>query len=302
MKSAIIMLLFLTCGSALQGQTTIVLQPGPEDGKDGMVWDDPIYSKAKRNYANSTEMLVHAWTDQGVPVYARSYLAFDLTSIQRTDLINATLVLHNNPEGTFNGEHQPWSGPNRAWVRRVTTPWDETELTWYNQPASTEEHQVLVPESVDPHQSYFLNVTPLVTEMLGIHRYDSHGFMIILENETHYRALVFATSNYADPARRPRLELTFSSQTPVNALTHFAAINMEIYPNPATDRVEVQVDLPTGKTGHVELLNVLGQVLQSRRIHESTRLHLSLEGLSQGQYWLRLGTTDDVVIKPIIVR
>ncbi len=302
MKTSIIVFLFLACGTVLQSQTTIILQPGPEDGKDGMARDDPLYNVAIRNFANSTEMLVHAWTDQGVPVYARAYLAFDLSSIHRTDLLHATLVLHNNPEGTFDGEHQPWSGPNNAWIRRVITPWEETELTWNNQPASTEVHQVAIPASVDPHQSYAIDVTQLVGEMLGPFRDRSHGFMIVLEDETPYRALVFATSDYDDADKRPSLELVFLGPTPVQEETGIVPVNMEIYPNPASERVEVRADLPTGKTGHIELLNVLGQVLHSQRVHESTRVQLSLQGLSQGQYWLRLGTANDVIIKALIVR
>lgn len=120
MKSRLMSVLFLLCSVTAHAQHTVILQPGPDDGCDAMVWDDPVYNKAKRNYGKHPELLVHAWTDQGTPVYARSYIAFDLSSLPRTDLVSATLILHNNPEGTFDGQHQPWSGPNRAWVVMVT--------------------------------------------------------------------------------------------------------------------------------------------------------------------------------------
>ncbi len=302
MKAHIIPLLLLLFTMTTHAQTTIVLRPGPEAGKDAMVWDDPVYNKAVRNYGSYTEMLVHAWSDQGTAVYARSYIAFDLASVQRTDLLSATLTLYNNPDGTFDGKHQQLSGPNRAWIRRVITPWEEDKLTWHDQPAYTEHHQVLIPASVDGHQSYTIDVTELVRDMLTDFRDSSQGFVIILEEETPYRALVFATSDHQDAARHPQLELVFTGSTAVDPGKTPASMDLEIFPNPASGQVDIHAKLPAGNAGYVDLLNELGHVLRSWDVSGQQQLHLSLTGFASGHYWLRIGNDAGVAVKQLIVR
>jgi len=301
MRPLFITLLVLTTGVMLSAQSTIVLQPGPEKGKDAMVWDDPLYNKANRNYADHTEMLVHAWTDEGVPVFGRSYITFDLSEIRGMQLLSAELVLANNPEGTFNGEHQPWSGPNRAFVRRVITPWEEDEITWNNQPAYTDFHQVLMPASVSGDQTYCVDVTELVHDMRYRFPERSHGFVIILEEETYYRALVFATSDYRLEEKRPKLILRFAGTTPVERTQASAAMDLTLYPNPASEQFDIRAMLPAGSQGHVELLDTVGRVLRSWQVQESTLLHVPLGGLPPGQYWVRLGNNESVTVKAVVV-
>ena len=302
MKAAVLFILMFVSVATAQAQTVVTLQPGPEQGKDAMVWDDPLYNKAVRNYAEHEEMLVHAWTDQGVPVFARSYIEFDLSGMTRRQLVSARLVLSNNPDGTFEGQHQPWSGPNRAYLRRVVTPWSEAGLSWNNQPAYTDLHQVLLPASEDAHQSYDIDVTELVRDMLEVYPNRSHGFVLLLEDEQPYRALVFATSDHPDPALRPKLILTFADALNAPAAEVPSPLKLDVYPNPGSVQVDVYAEIPEGGTGHVELLNIVGQVLTSYTIHESTLLHVQLTGIPAGQYWLRLGTQSAVEIKTLIVQ
>ncbi|MDT8323555.1 MAG: DNRLRE domain-containing protein [Bacteroidota bacterium] len=302
MKHLITLVTLLLCASTVAAQSVITLQPGPEQGKDAMVWDDPLYNKAVRNYAEHEEMLVHAWTDQAVPVFARSYISFDLSDITRADLTSAVLTLYNNPQGTFEGQHRPWSGPNRAFVRRVITPWDENTISWNNQPSYTDWDQVMLPASVTGNEDYVIDVTAMVRDMLYRFRDRSHGFAIMLEQEDFYRALVFTTSDYPDPARRPKLELRFAGTSAVEAPAPPSPLKLDIYPNPTSAQVEVYAELPDGGRGYVELLNLAGQVISSWDLHESTLLHIPLTGLASGQYWLRFGTDADVQIKPLIVQ
>ncbi|MCB2203874.1 DNRLRE domain-containing protein [bacterium] len=303
MKALTILAAILLLANLSSAQTIITLQPGPEDGKDAMVWDDPLYNKAIRNYATHEEMLVHAWTDQGVPVCARSYVAFDLSGITRKDLVSAHLTLYNNPSGTFEGQHRAWSGPNNAWVRRVITPWNEEELSWNNQPAYTDLHQVQLPASQLGNEDYTIDVTALVRDMLYRFPDRSHGFAIMLEEEDFYRALVFATSDYHDPSRRPKLELQFGDRA-TSSVHHGRSmpLKLDVYPNPSSTQVEIKAELPEGSRGYVELLNSVGQVLLSWDVEGSTLLHLPLTGYASGQYWLRLGTDAQVEIKSLVVQ
>jgi hypothetical protein len=267
-----------------------------------MVWDDPLNNKATRNFATQTEMLVYAWTALGTPVYGRGYIAFDLSGIQHSDLDSARLILHNDPGGTSDLHHQSVPDPNRAWIRRVITPWEEDAVTWNSQPANTTYHQVLMPATTDGQQTYEVNVTELVRDMIGAFKDRSHGFVIILEDETPYRALVFATSDHTDAERRPRLELTFTGSTAVDETRSKAPLNLEVFPNPTSGKVDVLVELPAGSAGYVELFNMAGQVLRSWTVSERMLLHVPLTGLPSGRYWLRLGTDANVTIEPLVVQ
>ena len=99
--------------------------------------------------------------------------------------------------------------------------------------------------------------------MLTDFRDHSHGFVIVLEQETPYRALVFASSDYHDAARRPRLELVFDGSTPVHPAMAPETIQLEIYPNPASEQADVRAILPPGQYGSMELLDAAGRLLRS---------------------------------------
>jgi PKD repeat protein len=101
------------------------------------------------------------------------------------------------------------SGPNTCWLSRIIEGWDEHTVTWDNQPAITALNRVTIPQSTSPHEDYEdIDITQLVQDIVD-NPETSHGFELSLVTEEYYRCMVFTSSDYFDPARRPKLVITY---------------------------------------------------------------------------------------------
>ncbi len=192
----------------VRAQTTVVLQPGPADGKDAALHG--LVTEVNNNYGQLDQMPAMAWTFQGVPGVVRAALDFDLSAIpQGAVVLDARLSLYAYDSATGFGQHSALSGPNDAWIRRIITPWDEATVTWSTAPTAVPAGQIPLAGTTDPLWDYLdIDVTAMVQDKVNDPA-NNHGFLIQLQDETYYRMLNFATSEHADPARRPRLEVTF---------------------------------------------------------------------------------------------
>ncbi|MBW6460910.1 MAG: DNRLRE domain-containing protein, partial [Bacteroidales bacterium] len=183
-------------------QTTITLQPGPE-GKDTWVWS----INPNSNYGDVQSLPAMGWTFSGVPGAKRSLIDFDLSDIPPTAIIlDARLDLYYN---CIEPTYVTQSGDNEAYLRLITTPWDEYGPTWNNQPATTTTDQVYLPRSTEPEQDYTdIDVTVQIAKM-HIEPDNYHGFMLQLINEYPYNCLLFASSDWTVKEKRPRLTVTY---------------------------------------------------------------------------------------------
>jgi hypothetical protein len=127
-------------------------------------------------------------------------------------LISAELSLYNDStSASLNGQHSTLTGSNASYLKRVIDPWNEFETTWSTQPATTTVNQVLLPATTNPHQHFTnINVLALVNDMIA-NPTTSFGFMLILQDETPYRALVLASSDHPDATRHPKLVITYAN-------------------------------------------------------------------------------------------
>jgi PKD repeat protein len=205
----LILIVALTVGYTIptQSQTTIILQPGHDDGKDAVI--GTYYPD--QNYYYHIDYIAMAWTIGGDPYVDRSLIEFDLSVVPSgASIINVSLSLYNSPDPTNNhGEHSSLSGPNTCWLQRITDEWDEYTVTWNNQPSTTTLHQVTLKQSVDPHQDYEdIDVTQLIKDIID-NPETGHGIMIRLITEEYYRCMIFASSDHPDPSLHPKLAITF---------------------------------------------------------------------------------------------
>lgn len=189
-------------------QETIILQPGPSEGKDAMA--QTIYPTL--NMGDENNFIAAAWTYQGVFGITRSFLSFDLSCVPAGTIISeARLDLYFNPTSG----HEGHSGLNESYLRRITESWEETTLTWNNQPGYTTMNQVFLPPSQTPEQDFTdIDVTELVKDMI-LYPEESHGFVLMLQVEELYRSLIFCSSDHTLETKRPRL--TISLCTPPTA-------------------------------------------------------------------------------------
>jgi len=204
MKPRYLLLTFLILLSfrEVAAQITITLQPGPE-GKDTYVWS----VNPNNNYGNSQALPAMGWTFYGAPGAKRSLMDFDLSDIPpNTIILDARLDLYYN---CIEPTYVPQSGNNEAYLQLITTPWDEYDPTWNNQPATTTTDQVYLPRSTEPEQDYTdIDVTVMIEKIHG-EPDNYHGMMLRLINEYPYNCLLFASSDWTEKEKRPRLNVTY---------------------------------------------------------------------------------------------
>ena len=214
---------FLSYGQGGGGE--VFLRPGPDCGKDALVWNAPGFNNANINYGDDPSIGAHAWTNTGIPDTGRSLIEFELDQIPVGALItSAYLSLYNDSSLAYcYGSHASLSGPNTGRIRRVISPWNEHLVKWFTQPSTTALHEVIVPATAGPHSNYqSIDVTALVQDMVNDPD-SSFGFMLSLEDETYYRALTFASSDDVNPSMRPSLLIIY--QIPASGCFRLQAMN-----------------------------------------------------------------------------
>jgi len=220
MKNTLIYLLCLMSHLAIS-QDTLVLQPGPES-KDAYIND--FFPENSGDYPNNFAM---AGTSSGNPFVCRSLIEFDLSDIPTGSFIleaRLSLYFANNPWNP----HTHY-GDNEALLRRIIEPWDEYTVTWYNQPLSTEENQVVLPVSEDPEQDYLdINVTSLIQDIYS-NPGNSHGMLFRLATEEMYRRMMFASSDYEDPELWPKLLIIYGECAPPVADYIYTSEELDIF-------------------------------------------------------------------------
>jgi hypothetical protein len=100
-------------------------------------------------------------------------------------------------------------GDNKCYVERVTSPWQETTLTYTNRPSSTTENRSILVSSTS---QWNYNATVDVTSMASyfiVHSAKNYGFYVHQVTQTPYRSLVFGSPEQADRNLRPKLVITY---------------------------------------------------------------------------------------------
>ncbi len=190
-------------------QETIILKPGPSEGKDARVWSiNPNLISGDYEY-----MKANAWTWGGDFGIERSFIEFDLDSIPpNVEITSAQLSFFYHFLG--GNIEQTHSGDNYSLIQRIVTPWSESGTSWNNQPGATSVNEVIVPPSTEPQQDFLdIDVTDLVIDMLDDPE-NSYGFLFRILNEEEYRRLAFASSDHPDPDKWPMLVITYDCDTP----------------------------------------------------------------------------------------
>ena len=274
-------------------QTTVVLQPDASIGKDDMInsrLPDGI------NYPGvHPDLNAMAWTNSGELAILRSLIEFDLSSIPANAVVNsAFLSLYNNPTSPNNngGEHSSLSGSNEAVLQRIVSIWEEYTVTWNNQPVTTIQNEVYLPQSTDPHQDYTnIDVTTLVQDMVD-NPATSFGFMLKLQTEEIYRCLIFASSDNQDPSKHPKLVVTYSATTGVQETLDENSV--KVYPNPTSNVVTVEFDNLTGDNFTVSLYDNLGRLVYEKTNITTNKFEFDINNLKSGAYHYQLVTENQL--------
>lgn len=205
-----VFLLLSVSGSLAQTPVqTLTLRPGPEEGIDADIRNDfPQW-----NNGTSKDFIANAWTAQGNFFIQRSLLKFDLAQIPADAVVvDAQLYLFTNLNS---GHYQLDSGANTSYLLRIHQPWSEGTVTWDNQPAASWDNPVILPRSTSNTQSYILDVTTHVSDMV-LQPENNYGWLFRLEVEDRYRCMAMSSSDNPTEAWRPMLVVHYRAcQAPV---------------------------------------------------------------------------------------
>lgn len=204
-----LLFLLLVSGTyCLPAQTTILLESGQTTIKDAYLHS----INANGNFGTHKDFAAIAGTNSGTPVTVRSLIQFDFGAIPAgVQILSARLNLFGY-YSSANGTHNTINGSNAAYLRRVTSPWQEQTVSWNGQPSTTQLNQVATPLLSQSEENITgLEIGPLVKDILASGQ--NYGMMLQLQMEQHYRKIVFASADNADSTLHPSLEITYLDTT-----------------------------------------------------------------------------------------
>jgi subtilisin family serine protease len=80
---------------------------------------------------------------------------------------------------------------------------------------------------------------------------------------------------------------------------------LKMYPNPATNLLNVQLQLPQSAAASFEITNAMGQTVLQRKIEEKdlldNKIPINTEGFGEGIYFLSLSAEDYKVIRKFVI-
>lgn len=214
MVKYIILIYLLVCLGSLTSQTqTLVIQPGPTEGKDVVV-----KSAQPDGTFGSLDVIRLARTTTGL--FDRSLLKFNLASVQPgEEIVSAKLTLYGVSHST--------GGTAKGIMQLVGDYWWEDDVNWdasqllLNPEQSKFELQV--PTSAS--QNYTFDVTSQVQRMVNTPLVN-FGWLFYMkdENSSSNTAFVFGSSDNSSSALRPKLEIVYAHR-----------LQVATYVSPATD-------------------------------------------------------------------
>lgn len=201
---------------------TITIQPGIITGQDAKVLNIAGGGEANVNYGNNGFIELTAWTYGGNSGTIRSFLKFSALDTLPADAVitDAKLTLYPVSDllwpgylGNSTYPSSPYNsyGDNKAWLQRCTQSWDESTITYNNQPAITTANQVEIPASTSRYDYIVsgVDVTQLVKDMKTTPG-TNFGFGLRLQAEAIYRDMRFdASESKADSSTGPKLVVTY---------------------------------------------------------------------------------------------
>ena len=96
-------------------------------------------------------------------------------------------------------------------------------------------------------------------------------------------AYIYAATDGAGIWKRPLSEMT--------SITELSASNVNIYPNPASDNITIDVSSSLSTHSTLEILNIQGQTILQQQVQQG-KTNINISGLAKGVYILKLSSND----------
>lgn len=282
-------LLLLTI--CLHSQSEIILQPGPDEGKDARIQSNI----PDQNIATTQFYSDQSGTMSGVPFLDRSLISFDVLSSLPPNalIISASLSLYAN---TLNGGHTQVDGSNQSVLELITEPWEEETVTWNNQPATDGNINAVLNETNGFDQNYLsIDVMPIVESMLS-NPSSEYEMMLKLTDESGRKTMQFASSNAPDAALHPKLTICYDMSTATEEAAS-SSDEISLYPNPFTDQLTIKLVNP--EPSQVIIYNQHGQALRQFMLVEKVT-RLNIDELPEGTYFVSIINNEIIATKKLV--
>jgi len=191
------------------------LQPDPDEGKDAMISNlDPGKNFGDHKYFEATFITEPVLT---VMRSNESLIWFNMNALPKSATIKkVTLTLHYDlPLPWDSAIFTPGSSGGVEWLggvlQRITEPWEEGEVTWNNQPKSTEVNQVYIAPFILNCNFINVDVTKLyVPDATAVTDTPGYGMFFRLWPHEWVPGFRFASSDYPVVSMRPKLTIYYT--------------------------------------------------------------------------------------------
>jgi hypothetical protein len=193
----------------------IIIQPGPEKGKDAMISNlEPEKNFGAHKYFEATFLSEPVLT---VMRSNRSLIFFNLDTIPKSAVIKKVILTlsYDLPipfDSTYLINTNPATAAANLYgavLQQVVEPWEEDKVTWSTQPKTIEANQVYIMPFIKNANFIDVDVTRLIVPMAEIAA-PNHGMMFRLWPTEKFPGFRFASSDYGEPRMRPRLTVYYT--------------------------------------------------------------------------------------------
>lgn len=172
------------------------IRPNATEGKDAVLGS----ANPDNNYETHPDFMSNSFSAGDV----RSLIRFDFSGIPTNAIVDSVKVSFYSYVSPSNGNH--FIGKGESYLQKVTSAWDESTVTWNNQPTTTDVNQVYLENAQSTIQDYLdLDITAIASDMIA-NPSNNNGLMLRLVDEViTNNKLIFGSSDNTDPDLHPKV-------------------------------------------------------------------------------------------------